>query len=107
MIPSCDQTGVPLHFHSSTASGSACLMSSRILLRVFPRQSASSAILFEMSSDAEGPWFAFDFFMLSPKKLQIVCAAPSFDSGIVCPGCGLVVVAPTTLPQGQQSRAGR
>src|SRR5437870_8404634 len=71
MMPSCDQTGVPgvvglTHFHSSTTSGSACLMSARILPRVFPRQSPSSAILFEMSSDADRPWLAPDFFMFSP-----------------------------------------
>src|SRR5207344_419053 len=70
MMPSCDQTGVPglvglTHFHSSTTSGSAALTSVRILLRVFPRQSPSSAILFEMSSDADWPWFAPDFFMFS------------------------------------------
>src|SRR5881296_1556666 len=64
MMPSCDQIGVPIHFHSSTTSGSASLMSSRVLLRVFPRQSPSSAILFEMSSDADWPWLAPDFFML-------------------------------------------
>ncbi len=55
MMPSCDQIGVPIHFHSSTTSGSASLMSLRILLRVFPRQSPSSAILFEMSSEADWP----------------------------------------------------
>src|ERR1700726_662319 len=65
MMPSCDQIGVPIHFHSSTTSGSASLMSFCILLRVFPRQSPSSAILFEMSSDADWPWLAPDFFMLS------------------------------------------
>src|SRR6188472_2215501 len=65
MIPSCDQIGVPIHFHSSTTSGSACSMSLRILARVSPRQSPSSAILFEMSSDADGPSLAFDFFMFS------------------------------------------
>src|SRR3981189_3667070 len=65
MMPSCDQTGVPIHFHSSTTSGSASLMSLRILLRVFPRQSPSSAILFEMSPDADWPWLAPDFFMFS------------------------------------------
>src|SRR5216117_3564232 len=27
MMPSCDQIGVPIHFHSSTTSGSASLMS--------------------------------------------------------------------------------
>src|SRR5918911_466054 len=42
MMPSCDHTGVPgvvglTHFHSSTMSGSAALMSVRILPRVFPR----------------------------------------------------------------------
>src|SRR2546430_16266174 len=70
MMPSCDQTGVPglvglTHFHSSTTSGSASLMTLRILLRVSPRQSPSSAILFEMSSDADWPWLAPDFFMFS------------------------------------------
>src|SRR5258708_23134978 len=70
MMPSCDQIGVPIHFHSSTTSGSASLMSLRILLRVFPRQSPSSAILFEMSSDVGWPWLAPDFFMFSSRKLQ-------------------------------------
>src|SRR5438105_15900825 len=75
MIPSCDQTGVPglvalTHFHSSTTSGSASLMSLRILLRVSPRQSPSSAILCEMSSDADWPWRAPDFFMFSSQEFQ-------------------------------------
>src|ERR1039457_7589161 len=70
-MPSCDQIGVPIHFHSSTTSGSASLMSLRILLRVSPRQSPSSAILFEMSSDADWPWLAPDFFMFSSWKFQI------------------------------------
>src|SRR2546430_13397149 len=79
MMPSCDQTGVPglvglTHFHSSTTSGSACLMSVRILPRVFPRQSPSSVILFEMSSAADWPWLAPDFFMFSSLPL---CAKTS------------------------------
>src|SRR5881628_2795182 len=45
MMPSCDQTGVPIHFHSSTTSGSAALISLRILPSVFPRQSPRLAIL--------------------------------------------------------------
>src|SRR5260370_41411186 len=71
MMPSCDQTGVPIHFHSSTTSGSASLMSLRVLPRFLPRQSPSSAILFEMSSDADWPWVATDFFMFSSWKFQI------------------------------------
>src|SRR5258705_13634200 len=71
MMPSCDQIGVPSHFHSSTTSESASLMSLRILLRVSPRQSPRSAILFEMSSEADWPWLAPDFFMFSPWKLTL------------------------------------
>ena len=47
-------------------------MSLRILPRVFPRQSPSSAILFEMSSDADWPWLAPDFFMFSSWKFRIL-----------------------------------
>src|SRR2546425_4429741 len=70
MIPSCDHTGVPLHFHSSTTSGSASLMRSRILLKVSPRQSPSSAILLSISSDADWPSVEPDFFMFSPQNFQ-------------------------------------
>src|ERR1700680_982457 len=70
MMTSCHQTGVPIHFHSSTTSGSASLMSLRILLRVSPRQSPSSAILFEMSSDADFSWLAPASFMLSSSEVQ-------------------------------------
>jgi len=52
-IPACDQTGVPIHFHSSTTSGSASLMSLRILPKVCPRQSPSSAIRRSISLDAD------------------------------------------------------
>jgi hypothetical protein len=46
-------------------------MSVRILLRVFPRQSPSSAILFEMSFDADWAWLARAFVMFSSYKFQI------------------------------------
>src|SRR3954469_3604852 len=41
-----------MYFHSSTTSGSASLMSLRILFNVSPRQSPSSAILLSISSEA-------------------------------------------------------
>src|SRR3954466_4519412 len=65
MIPPCDHTGVPIHFHSSTTSGSASFMSLRILLNVLPRQPPSSAILLSMSSDAEWLSADSDFFTFS------------------------------------------
>src|SRR5215208_4756125 len=55
MPPSCDHTGVPIHFHSSTTSGSASVMSARILPSVSPLQSPSSAILSLISLDAATP----------------------------------------------------
>src|SRR5438270_7844987 len=71
MIPPCDQVGVPgfvglTHFHSSTTSGSASWMSLRILLKVSPRQSSRSAILWSISSDADWPSVESDFSIFSP-----------------------------------------
>src|SRR5262245_42026760 len=43
-IPWCDQTGVPLHFHSSVISGSASRISARIRARVSPRHPPRSRI---------------------------------------------------------------
>src|SRR3954451_14586615 len=55
IMPSRYQTGTPRHFHSSTTSGTACLMSSRTLASVSPRQSPSSWILASMRRDGDPP----------------------------------------------------
>src|SRR5215471_5790140 len=55
MIPSCDQTGTPLHFHSSTTSGSACFTKVRRRLSISPRQSPSSLILASISCEGVLP----------------------------------------------------
>src|SRR5215471_14089293 len=69
MIPACDQTGTPLHFHSSTTSGSACLMRDRIRASVLPLQSPSSLILASISREAERGFSSlallFLFFMVA------------------------------------------
>src|SRR5689334_12575182 len=54
-MPACDHTGVPLHFHSSTISGSASCISSRTFARVLPRQSPSSLILPSINEEAVPP----------------------------------------------------
>src|SRR5437868_3542740 len=77
MMPSCDHTGVPIHFHSSTTSGSACLISSRILRSVSPRQSPSSAILFEMSCEGFSGVGGFFKAALSCEQLAQACSANS------------------------------
>src|SRR6201991_3093946 len=59
MIPACDQTGTPLHFHSSTTSGSPSLMSLRTRASVSPRQSLSSLILAWISCEGESPLVSF------------------------------------------------
>src|SRR5262245_3300071 len=53
IIPACDHTGTPLHFQSSTTSGSACLIRIRSRARVSPRQSPSSLILASISCEGE------------------------------------------------------
>src|SRR3984885_8534953 len=58
MIPSCDQTGTPRHFHSSTTSGSARLMSARTWESVLPLQSSSSLILASISREGDSPLVA-------------------------------------------------
>ena len=51
-IPSCDQTGVPLHFQSSTTSRSTSWMILRISASHSPLQSPRSAIISPIFPDA-------------------------------------------------------
>src|SRR6185312_1225977 len=83
-------TGTPRHFHSSIASGSACLMRARIRVSVSPRQSPSSSIFASISREGECPAFpSFEplfftivvaFFMLlslrSCASVRALTAAP-------------------------------
>src|SRR5213083_1245730 len=65
IIPACDHTGTPLHFHCSTTSGSACLMSIRTRASVSPRQSLSSLILASIRREGEwGPSASFEPLVL-------------------------------------------
>src|SRR5262249_11098426 len=80
IIPSWYHTGTPRHFHSSTTSASACLMTFRIRASVSPRQSLSSLILSSISCEGElfpfaasEPRFVFvvaDFFMADIARLH-------------------------------------
>src|SRR5450756_3104101 len=83
MIPSCDQTGTPLHFHSSITSGSACLISGRTWASVLPRQSLNSLIRASINRDGDSLLVvavvavfavAVFFILLAPRSLF-------FDSG--------------------------
>src|SRR6266567_3219829 len=65
MPPSWDHTGVPIHFHSSITSGSACLMRARTCDSVVPRQSSSSLILASISREGESPMVVALFFISS------------------------------------------
>src|SRR3954451_11088037 len=93
IIPACDHTGTPLHFHSSTTSGSACLMSSRTRASVSPRQSLSSLILASIGGEGESspvpssePLFLF---------FMVVVA---FFAGHSCVAGGRLDLAPATGP---------
>src|SRR5687768_3699644 len=54
-IPWCDQTGVPIHFHSSVISGSASRISARMRARVSPRHPPRSRIRWSMRREAVFP----------------------------------------------------
>src|SRR3984957_13748992 len=71
MIPPCDHTGTPLHFHSSITSGSACLMRARTRESVLPLQSSSSLILASISREGDSPLDVALFFIL-PTNFQFV-----------------------------------
>src|SRR5712692_2124537 len=75
--PLCDQTGVPLHFHSSVTSGSASLIRARSRESISPLQSPRSSILASISSDEESVLFHRLFFMLraSPCVALLRCLA--------------------------------
>src|SRR5262249_8435272 len=53
IIPSWYHTGTPRHFHSSTTSGSACLINFLMWASISPRQSPSSLILASISFEGE------------------------------------------------------
>src|SRR5882762_6747307 len=101
MMPSCDQTGLS-HFHSSTTSGAASLMSLRILLSVFPRQSPSSAIRFEMSSDADLPSPSPEFFMKRILESSEIVVAQNDPTTAMPPGYGAIEAC---TPRSTKSRA--
>src|SRR5512138_1103668 len=64
MIPSCDHTGTPRHFHSSTTAGSASLMRARTRASVLPRQSLSSLILASINREGDSPSVLFVLLLL-------------------------------------------
>src|SRR6476661_463171 len=71
MMPPCDHTGTPRHFHSSTTSGSAALIRARSRASVLPRQSPSSAILASINSDGDSSLEPL-FFMSSPRSCHLL-----------------------------------
>src|SRR5215469_8941388 len=58
-MPAWEKTGVPIHFHSSTISGSASCMISRTFASVFPRQSPSFLIFSSINAEADSTGRAF------------------------------------------------
>src|SRR5579871_247464 len=67
-MPSRDQTGLPIHFHSSMISGSAARTLLRMLARVLPRKSVSFAISWSIRAEADSA--GTDFVMAGSDLLQ-------------------------------------
>src|SRR5262245_50419164 len=103
IIPVCDQTGTPLHFHSSTTSGSACSMRTRTRASIFPRQSLSSLILASISREGESPPLPFFeplflFFMVVVALFMVVVFARHSPHPTERSGCGLFPVHLSRTP---------
>src|SRR5579883_2575772 len=96
-MPPWDHTGVPLHFNSSTISGSASCMIARTFASIFPRQPPTSVIL-SMNADADSAGTVF--FILS-SKFQTILAAPRRG----CLGAELLgILCNQPLPAGRLHR---
>src|SRR6266849_7131296 len=82
-MPPWDQMGVPIHFHSSTISGSASRMIARTFASIFPRQSPSSLIFRSIDeeamiaeADSTGPVLFMFSSTLAPilAVLSVICS---------------------------------
>src|SRR5580693_7731318 len=69
IIPACDHTGTPRHFHSSTTSESACLIRLRTRASISPRQSLSSLIRASIKWEGEASAFFFELLVDSAAGL--------------------------------------
>src|SRR5207253_6408816 len=96
-IPWCDQTGVPLHFHSSVISGSASRISARMRARVSPRHPPRSRIRWSMSREACFSVARGDLDVVADVRLAFDLAfmfdlafimMPASRSGSRCPDLG-------------------
>src|SRR6187399_2255827 len=76
MIPACDHTGTPLHFHSSTTSGSACLMSVRTRASASPITQLPDPRI----DQPRGRVFCFSFLRATRRLLHGCCC---FRPGVV------------------------
>src|SRR3989442_8785939 len=79
--PLCDQTGVPLHFHSSATSGSAFLIRARSRESISPLQSPSSSILASISSDGDSAFAAAGFLADTVVDLDAVAPGTTERAG--------------------------
>src|SRR5207253_8148482 len=86
-MPPWDQTGVPIHFHSSRISGSASCMISRTFASIFPRQSPSSLIFSSMNAEADstgtGPFMAAPTLAPNLAALSVTCNLRKWTGGRV------------------------
>src|SRR4051812_28437846 len=88
-MPLSDQTGTPRHFHSSTTSGSACLIRPRIRASISPLQSPSSSILASIRREGDSSVVVVLFFMpVGPRSVVLLCRqdTSAAGAGLALPG---------------------
>src|SRR2546427_1319424 len=90
-MPPWEKMGVPIHFHSSTISGSASCMISRTFASVFPRQSPSSLILSSMNAEADSTGTGI-FMYSSNSRTYFSCAQRNLQPPQVEASSGSIAV---------------
>src|SRR6202165_4981403 len=103
ICPSCDQTGTPLHFHSSTTSGTACLMRARTWESVLPLQSSSSLILASISREGDSPLVVALFFILFAPHPAVFLSCEGTNHQSSAPAC----MWPASVPAAQIQSQGQ
>src|SRR6202022_2128865 len=75
------------HFHTSTTSGSACLMRARTWESVLPLQSSSSLILASISQEGDSPLVAALIFILFAPHSAVFLSCEGTNHQSSAPAC--------------------
>src|SRR5215831_1859193 len=105
-MPPWEKMGVPIHFHSSTISGSAWCKIWRTFASVFPRQSPSSLIFSSINAEADSTPMGL-FMYRSNSRTYFSCAQRRSKQPAVRSGARRGEAAPEEVGEPPEHAGGR